>query len=120
MERRNGPVYRSEHAEVTAVNPEVTAGMALTPAYGFIAQAMRPSLPEPARPRWWDDAHRLFTVLGMVAAIAILCGIGLYLVVKAACPCTFGGQPAQPNPAPAVSFNASQYDPVTCGSEEVP
>lgn len=108
----------------TMPNPEVTAGMTPTPAFGmFFNQVLRPEpeTPAPVRPRWWDDAHRLFTVIGMVAAVAILFGIGLYAVVQVACPCTFGGMPTQPEPTPTINVNASQYDPAgTCGTEGIP
>ena len=108
MRQRNGPVYTGrlvgDDDDRTMANSEVTTGLALTPAYGFIAQTMRPAVADPPR-RWTDDARQMFTVIGMVAAVAILLGAGLYLVVSVACPCTFG---ATSDPAtPVVTVNAS-------------
>lgn len=125
-DRDNGYVYGNGKArplEPVTANHDVTAGFQATPAYGmFLGSVLHPApLAQPARPRWYDDAQRMFTVIGMVAAIAILLGAGLYLVVQTACPCTFGGAPVVGEPTPTITVNASQYDPAgTCITGEVP
>jgi hypothetical protein len=71
---------------------DVTAGFDLTPAYGVFNLAPPPPVREPNA---WRTTRTLLVVLGAIALIVVLCGVGMFLVGSTVCPCTFGmaGQP---------------------------
>jgi len=92
--QRNGPVYRAGQVPPwtpppqpwdTGYLPEITAGMSLT------REMLR--YEPPVRRDPWRSARTGLIVLGAVALVAVLCGLGMFLVGQTVCPCTFGGAP---------------------------